>query len=157
MQFQGTFALFEEYGRLHTGLQRVKLKRGKIDIEGDNNLGLSSGEHKDPKSVDIDEVWKASKILDHYRRFESISGGSKVPEKTKYWLDTMQIERAKEIVKNAADASNFNVSVPEPIHIFISLGWLTHFQKTFRSLLEDGISLLIQLPEFNLPILHEET
>jgi len=139
--YETTFPLFETYGKLKMGLQRLDMT-----LPGKFNHSLNPG--LEPRSDKLtwdeeDQVWKASKILDELKRLEQTP--KKVldaPPTSNFghiqsvpWLDSITKEHCNEILA-AVEESYQNV-------IFVD---------------DDAPPiLLLEMPFFDVPVLHEET
>lgn len=69
-----TFAMFNAYGKLQSGLIRLQLQSPTSDLETRQNAGLLPPPRRsDPSEWEEDDpIWKASRILDQLERFEEI-------------------------------------------------------------------------------------
>jgi Phosphoinositide 3-kinase C2 len=107
--FQTTMPFFSQYGKLATGLQKLKLSAGPLDPS--INYGLVPYKKKQSNADDDgDAVWKALKTLEQLNIMEEKARTSAeqifgetpcVP-----WLDLMQKDRAKKIIADAVADGN---------------------------------------------------
>lgn len=134
--YEGTMPFFSEFGKLSTGLHNVQLQAEPL--KGGNRGLVSKADMADHSK---DEMWTASYVLDHIVKREEkgiYQGG--YPEfnevQTVPWLDEMVKERCKEVL--ASPPCRDVVPILDK-------------ETTSRA------SLIVELPTFDIPILHEET
>lgn len=136
VQYRGTLPLFNRYGKLITGLQKVAMTTDALDAR---NYGLTpfpttlgAGDKQDD-----DQGWIASWILDDINRREDRSK----PYPTHFreiatvpWLDSLARERCMDILEETAVESDLDVIDDTSL-----------------------ATLIVELPTFDIPILYEET
>jgi len=153
-------ALFDSYGRLRTGLQRLDLVKPTDAIETTDytkNPGLVAPPQRNGpgKWEDEDPVWKASRILEQLDSFEAARKGGVRPDgapatvdrETEVfgeipsvpWLDALTRQRCEDVLSYVAKDQN-----PHPV---LSLS------ENDRT----SASIIIDLPKFEVPVIHEET
>ena len=155
-------ALFDAYGRLRTGLQRLDLKKPNSNDENQlwppRNPGLVEPPGRDGpgKWEEEDPVWKASRILDQLDSFEvarkegvvrsdgtptAVVGGSQafgdIPSVP--WLDSLTKQHCHDVLNEVSRQQNRNPVLP-----------LSENERT-------SATVIIELPKFEVPIIHEET
>jgi phosphatidylinositol 3-kinase len=164
--YETTMALFGAYGRLRTGLQRLDLEKPNSNHEKQlwppRNPGLVGPPVKGGLGIweEEDPVWKASLILEQLDSFEVAS---------------------KEVVVRSDGTSTAAVAAPrvgsQTFGDIPSVPWLDSLtkqhchdvlnevssqksQNPVLKLSENGrtsASIIIELPKFEVPIIHEET
>ena len=99
--FQTAMPCFSRYGKLATGLQRLKLS--SASLETNQNLGLwplSRRNDREDDTIDYDDpVWEASRVLHTLERFEergrepggTIRGAGAVPAGRERALDARPV------------------------------------------------------------------
>jgi hypothetical protein len=108
-----TAPLFNAYGKLQTGLVRLKLEPPDSVSETTLNAGLLPPRRKSepPEWQEDDMVWKASRMLDQLERFEEAkvdpserAGASNVFAEIQPvpWLDTLAKEFCHNTLKEAS-------------------------------------------------------
>jgi hypothetical protein len=80
--YHTTIPFFTQYGKLVTGLQKLRLYRGPWTNSTNKNYGLSLDRNVKDKMVDKDDdpVWKSVLILDQLERMETAERGAQ-PER----------------------------------------------------------------------------
>ena len=135
--FQGTLPFFSRYGKLATGLQKVLLEKENSSYNCNRGLVALGDKSDDIKFEENDPVWKASLILDQLKKREKRGPVSTFGEMNSIpWLDGLVKKRAHEILKGAIP----NDKVP-----------------LIDENADSTASLIVELPVFDIPILHEET
>lgn len=138
--YQATLPLFSKFGKLLTGLQRSELKASvTMNTENHGLFPLQTRDEEVTDPVNSDSVWKASLILNELQRFDekgplvsNLAAFGEIPKVP--WLDILEKEQAEAILKTASTRKD---SVLE---------------------MTDGSNtLIVELPTFDIPILHEET
>jgi phosphatidylinositol 3-kinase len=134
--YQGTMPFFSRYGKLATGLQKVTVQAGPLDTRNHGLMPLVGRKDHDD-DIDDDPVWKASYILDQLNKRDERPPATatqfgeiaSVP-----WLDGLLRERAMEVLEDAPGRDTL-------------------------PLIDDSstASLIVELPTFDIPIMHEET
>lgn len=107
---------FSRYGKLATGLQRLKLS--SASLETNQNLGLwplSRRNDREDDTIDYDDpVWEASRVLHTLERFEERGRATPTTERVSAfgepesvpWLDALEKERAREVLADALSESS---------------------------------------------------
>ena len=136
--YQGTMPFFSRYGRLATGLQKLTLSKKPLSSYNHGLMPLCRKKN-DFKISEDDPVWKASVLLDDLNKRNEKSTGkmhSFGEKATVPWLDALLKERAEEVLVDA-------------------------MHKDTVPLIDDNssstASLIVELPTFDIPIMHEET
>lgn len=152
-------ALFDSYGRLRTGLQRLDLDKPGAVVETKKNPGLVAAPPRNGpgKWEEDDPVWKASRILEQLDAFEatrkegvrpdSSSAPVRVASETPAfgdipsvpWLDALTKQHCHDVLNEARNDQTSN--------LVLSLN------ENERS----SASIIIDLPKFEVPVIHEET
>lgn len=127
--YRATLPFFGKFGRLQTGLHKLKLQSSPLLVD-DINYGL----HQDIDTED-DPVWKAVQTLDELHKMEKRTTHRFGQVPAVPWLDQMLKERSEKIVSEAS------AEPTDPI--------LLHK--------EGHACLVVELPSFDIPIMHEET
>jgi phosphatidylinositol 3-kinase len=138
--YRTTMPFFSRYGKLATGLQKLELTTSPLDSS--RNYGLYNPECTNDASYDEDDdpVWKAVVILDQIQRMEarrrtqpalSDETFGEIPSIP--WLDQLQKARSEQIIADTLANGND--------------AWLLDDSRA---------SLIVELPVFDIPILHEE-
>jgi hypothetical protein len=159
--FETTMSLFDSYGRLRTGLQRLDLEKPNADVETADyprNPGLAVPPQRNGpgKWEEDDPVWKASRILEQLDSFEASRKDSGVrPDGASArvgsnkeifgdipsvpWLDALTKQHCQNVLKDAT-----NEQKPHPVLSLIE------GERT-------SACIIIDLPKFEVPVIHEET
>lgn len=156
-------ALFDAYGRLRTGLQRLDLTKPNSNHEREarwppRNPGLVEPPGRDGpgKWEEEDPVWKASRILEQLDSFEGARkervvrpdgtlaaavGGSQafgdIPSVP--WLDSLTKQHCHDVLNDVSSQQSRTQVLP-----------LSENERT-------SATIIIDLPKFEVPIIHEET
>jgi phosphatidylinositol 3-kinase len=139
--YRTTMPFFSRYGKLATGLQKLELTRSPLDSSRNYGLYDLKGSDDAKSDEDDDPVWKAVVILDKIQRMEArrrsqqpaISNETFGEIPSVPWLDQKQKARAKQIIADTLANGND--------------AWLLDDHRA---------SLIVELPVFDIPILHEE-
>ena len=158
--FETTVALFDSYGRVKTGLQRLDLTKpdsAGTTTDSPTNPGLIKPPQRNGpgKWEEDDLVWKASRILEQLDTFEVARKGGVRPDGTSTaggneteafgdipsvpWLDALTRQHSTSILNEAVKEQR-----PHPI---LSL---SENERT-------SATIIIELPKFEVPVIHEET
>lgn len=120
--YEATLALFNAYGKLHTGLMRLELRSPSSEFDSALNAGLLPPPKKtDPSEwQEEDPVWKASRMLDQLERFEEAKDDAAAPIGTNKafgqvpsvpWLDKMAKEYCEKSLSDAREKAEVSDSI----------------------------------------------
>jgi hypothetical protein len=156
--FETTVTLFDSYGKLRTGLQRLDLEKSLPDETRDDNqnpgLARRPPRHGPTEWEEDDPVWKASRILEKLETFEAArkegsgrtDGAVSTVGELKFgeipsvpWLDSLTKQHCQNVLKEAANEENSTLLFP------------------LRKSECVPACIIVELPTFEVPIVHEET
>ena len=170
--FGTTLPIFNSTGLLRTGKQKLRLYRGKkAQPYIGPNFCKTPGLPPAGKVEDYDVTWKAQMVMEdiekRQKRIQAMAEkqeastprqGTPIAVKKKtYWLDNLTMQRCREILSSSDNPTDDNdeeeLTEEQEELAFLS----TLDQEDPRYLLATESYLIVELPEFPLPVVHEET
>lgn len=155
--YRTTMPFFSRYGRMLTGIQKLKLQTDELDSNRNHGLVDMGGEANDSSE---DSVWKAVQDLKTIEEAEARIRSAGPRARRTFgqpqcvpWLDALTKQQAMNVIKDHmhdADVSGSQLSLHHYSH-------LTLFKLSTAMLAGESAYLFVEMPTFDLPIMHEET